>query len=99
MKIMISIRKSKVPYDELMEACRKDVPLINNEVEMEWKIWLINKEEGLIGGIYYFEDEEAFKKSMTNAKAKGVLPHLIENLSTQVFDVIEDLSKVNKAPL
>jgi len=96
---MISIRKSKVPYDELMEACRKDVPLINNEVEMEWKIWLINKEEGLIGGIYYFEDEEAFKKSMTNAKAKGVLPPLIENLSTQVFDVIEDLSKVNKAPL
>ena len=99
MKIMISIRKSKVPYDELMEACRKDVPLINNEVEMEWKIWLVNKEEGLIGGIYYFEDEEAFKKSMTNAKPKGALPPLIENVSTHFFDVIEDLSIANKAPL
>ena len=99
MKIMISIRKSKVPYDELLEACKKDVPLINSEVEMEWKIWLVNKEEGLIGGIYYFEDEEAFNKSAAKLKPKGHLPPLIENVSTQVFDVIEDFSKINKAPI
>jgi hypothetical protein len=98
MKIMISVNKSKVPYDVLMEACRKDMPLIN-EVEMEWKIWLENKEESLIGGVYCFKDEEAFKKSMVEGKAKGVLPPLIENISTHVFDVIEDLSIANKAPL
>lgn len=98
MKIKISINKSKVPYDELMEACKKDTPFMN-EMEIEWKIWLINKEEGLIGGIYYFEDEEAFNKSAAKLKPKGHLPPLIENVSTHVFDVIEDLSKINKAPL
>ena len=30
-----------------------------NEMEIRWEIWLINKEEGIIGGIYYYEDEEA----------------------------------------
>jgi hypothetical protein len=98
MKIKISINKSKVPYDELLEASRKDTPLFN-EMEIEWKIWLVNKEEGLIGGIYYFEDEEAYNKSAAKLKHKGVLPPLVENISSHVFDVIEDISKLNKAPL
>jgi hypothetical protein len=101
MKVMISINKSKVPWDELMEACRKDAPLINEAQgdAMEWKIWLENKEESLIGGIYYFKDEEDFKKRMVKGKAKGVLPPLLENVSSQVFDVNVDLSRVNKAPI
>jgi len=95
---MISINKSKVPFDVLIDAARHDLPLIN-EVEMEWKIWLENKEEGLIGGIYCFKDEEAFNKSMARGKAKGLLPPLVENVSKQVFDVNEELSKENKAPI
>ena len=101
MKIMISINKSKVPWDELMEACRNEAPLINEAMgeQMEWKIWLADKEEGLIGGIYYFEDEEDFRKKMVIGKSKAHLPTLLENISSQVFDVNEDLSKVNKAPI
>ena len=98
MKVMISINKSKVPFDELMEAARNDVPLIN-EFAYEWKIWLENKEEGLIGGIYFFEDEEAFKKSSSERKAKGALPPLIDNVSKYFFDVNEDMSRMNKAPI
>jgi hypothetical protein len=98
MKKKISIYKSKVPYDELMEACRKDTPHFN-EMPIEWKIWLVNKEECLIGGIYYFEDEEAYNKSNAKLKPKGHLPPLIEKVSSQVFDVIEDFSKMNKAPI
>ena len=84
-----------------MEACRKDAPLINEAQgeTMKWKIWLENKEEGLIGGIYYLEDEEDFKKRMVKGKAKGQVPPLIENVFSQVIDVNEELSKVNKAPL
>jgi hypothetical protein len=98
LKIKISINKSKVPYEEMMDACRKDAPLFN-EMALEWKIWLVNKEEGLIGGIYYFEDEEAYKKSMKPKREKAHLPPLIENVFSQVFDVNEDLSKINKAPI
>ena len=101
MKVMISINKSKVPWDELMEACRKDAPLINEAQgdSMEWKIWIENKEEGLIGGIYYLEDEEDFKKRSVIGKAKSIIPPLIENVFSQVIDVNEELSKVNKAPI
>ena len=93
---MYSIVKSKVPYDELMEAFRKDAPLFNDA----WKIWLENKEEGLVGGIYYFKTQEAFDKYPTPELMKNGIGHqMIERVSTQVFDVIEDLSKVNNAPI
>ena len=98
MKIKISIHKSKVPYEELMDACRKDAPLFN-EMALEWKMWLVNKEEGLIGGIYYFEDEETYKKSEEPKREKSYLLPLIENVYSQIFDVNEELSKFNKAPI
>ncbi len=96
---MFSQVKSKVPYDELMEAFRKDAPLFN-EMGVTWKIWLENKEEGLVGGIYYFKDQEAFDKYPDPEIVKrGRGLHMIEMVSSQVFDVIEDLSKVNNAPI
>jgi hypothetical protein len=98
MKIMISLNKSKVPYDELMDAARHDAPLFN-EMALEWKMWVENKEEGIIGGIYYFKDQEDLEKSLAQGKAKSRLLPLIENLSKQVFDVIEDLSEINNAPI
>jgi len=101
MKVMISINKSKVPWDELMEAARSDAPLINEAQgdSMEWKIWLEDKEEGLIGGIYVMNDEEDFLERMVIGKSKGKLPPLLENVFKQVIDVNEELSKVNKAPI
>ncbi len=99
MKIKITQLKSKVPYDELMEAFRKDAPLFN-EMDVTWKIWLENKEEGLIGSIMYFKDQEAFDKYPDPEIAKrGLAPPMIEMVSSQVFDVIEDLSQVNNAPI
>ena len=81
-----------------MEAARIDAPDMN-EMEIEWKIWLLDKEEGFIGGIYYFEDEEAYKKSMEPLREKALLPKLIDNVFSKVLDVDEDLSKFNKAPI
>jgi hypothetical protein len=101
MKIMVSVNKSKVPWDELMEQSRKTAPFINEAQgdSMEWKIWIENKEEGLIGGVYYFENEEEFRKRMVEGKSKDHLPTLIENIYSQVFDVNVDLSRINKAPI
>ena len=81
-----------------MEAARIDAPDMN-EMEILWKIWLLDKEEGLIGGIYYFEDEESYKKSMEPLREKALLPKLIDNIFSKVLDVDEDLSKFNKAPI
>ncbi len=99
MKIMFSIVKSKVPYDELMDAFSKDAPLFN-EAGVTWKIWLENKEEGLIGGIYYFKSQEAFDKFPTpELMKKGIGHQMVESVSSHVFDVVEDLSIVNNAPI
>ena len=98
MKVRIGINKFKVPYEELMEAVRKDAPMFN-EMALEWKIWLINKEENLIAGVYLCKDEEALEKSLQERKSESHLVPLIENISSNVFDVIEDVSKLNKAPI
>jgi hypothetical protein len=95
---MLSIVKSKVPYNELMDAFSKDAPLFN-ESGVTWKIWLENK-EGLIGGIYYFKSQEDFEKHPTPELMKKVIGHqMVERVSSHVFDVIEDLSLVNNAPI
>ena len=98
MKVRIGINKYKVPYEELMEAVRKDAPMFN-EMAFEWKIWLVNKEEGLIAGVYYCEDEKALEKSLQEKKSESHLYPLVENISSNVFDVIVDVSKLNKAPI
>jgi hypothetical protein len=81
-----------------MDACRKDAPLFN-EMAIEWKLWLINEEEGLIGGIYYFDDEEAYKKTEKSKRNESYLLPLIENVFSKTFEVNKELSKVNKAPI
>ena len=42
---------------------------------------------------------KAFKKSMAEGKAKGLLPPMIEKISTQVIDINEKLSRDNNAPI
>ena len=98
MKVRIGINKFKGPYEELMEAVRKDAPMFN-EMELDWKIWLVNKEEGLIAGVYLCEDEDALDKSLRERKSESQVVPLIENISSHVFDVIEDVSRLNKAPI
>ena len=98
MKVKISINKSKVPWDELMEAARNGASDFH-EMDIEWKMWLVDKEKGLIGGVYYFENEEAYKKSMEPLREKALLPKLIDNVYSITIDVDEELSKFNNAPV
>ena len=96
---MFSIVKSKVPCEELMDAFSKDAPLFN-EAGVTWKIWLENKEEGLVGGIYYFKTQEALDNFPTpELMKKGIGHTMVERVSSHVFDVVEDLSLVNNAPI
>ena len=101
MKVKISINKSKVPWEELMEAARQGAPDVN-EMAIEWKMWLVDKEKGLLGGVYYFEDEEAYKKSIESlsetVNSKNIMGS-IDNVYSITIDVDEELSKYNKAPI
>jgi hypothetical protein len=101
MKVKISINKSKVPWDELMETARQCAPDVN-KMDIEWKMWLVDKEKGLIGGVYYFEDEEAYKKSiepLSKTVNSKMIMSSIDNVYSITIDVDEELSKYNKAPV
>ena len=63
MKVRIGINKFKGSYEEMIEAVRKDAPMFN-EMALTWKIWLVNKEESLLAGVYLCEDEEALERSL-----------------------------------
>ena len=97
-----------MPWDELMETAKICAPDLN-ETAIEWKMWLVDKEKGLIGGIYYFEDEEAYKKSMEaiasgqvgeeeRERSKRIMSS-IDNVYSITIDVDEELSKVNNTPI
>ena len=108
MKVKISINKSKVPWDELMETSRICAPDVN-KMAIDWKMWLVDKEKGLIGGIYCFEDEDSYKKSveaLVNGQAgeeererSERIMSSIDNVYSITIDVDEELSKVNNAPI
>ena len=98
MKVRIGINKFKGSYEEMIEAVRKDAPMFN-EMTLTWKIWLVNKEESLLAGVYLCEDEEALERSLQERKSESQVVPMIENISSHVFDVIEDVSKLNKAPI
>ena len=98
LKVKITQLKLKVPYDELMERFKKDAPLFN-EVGITWKIWMENKEEGLLGSIMLFKDLEAFDNYPNHPIQKNAPRHMFEVVSSQAFDVIEDISLVNNAPI
>jgi len=98
LKVRIGVNKYKGPYEEMMEAVRKDAPMFN-EMALEWKIWLVNKEENLLAGVYLCKDEEALEKSLQERKSESQIVPLIQKISSHVFEIIEDVSKLNKAPL
>jgi hypothetical protein len=60
-----------------------------------WKIWTENRDEGIAGGIYLFENEE-----LLNEYFEGKISRLeaarIQNLRAKKFDVNMELSSVTR---
>jgi len=92
--------KPTVPYTEIMDAFRKDAPIFASIDGLHWKIWLENKEEGTVAGVYYFKNQASFDKFQAfDLESVGHAGGMFDVLSVEVFDIIEEFSKVTRAPL
>lgn len=71
---------------------------INEEEGFLWKIWTENSDAKEAGGIYLFETKEAAQKylKMHTERLKGFG---IEPVNAKIFEVNEELTKINHGPL
>jgi hypothetical protein len=89
-----------------------DYEFINKELAIEyakllqqvkgliWKIFIINNEERLTGGLYLFEDEKAAKDYIEGPvfdQLKSMLG--LNNFRINFFDIMEEESKITRAPI
>ena len=97
MKLMQLILKPKIPRADTMAAFEEAAPAFAAIKGLTWKIWLEDK-DGTISGLYYFKDGadlEAYKETDMYKQ----VPPIFEVLSSKTYDILEDFSKVTRAPL
>lgn len=63
-----------------------------------WKVWLRNKDEGRGGGIFLFEDRASAEAWVEGRKTRVFHPST-SNITVELFDVDEELSRISRAPI
>ena len=87
------------PWGEEMAAAFGDLAgIIGRAPGLRWKIWTENKEEGVGGGVYLFEDEDSAKAYLEEQTAR-LEGFGIADIRAKVFDVNEGLTALNNGPL
>ena len=88
---------------EVSEFLRKSVPVANalaSLPRLRWKIWLKNNTDNEAGGIYLFEDTEAVRSFLEGPIVAKLKAHpAVVNVSVKEFDIAEELSSINRAPV
>lgn len=66
---------------------------------LKWKVWAYNQDKKTGSGFYLYGDERDAR-----IRAEKAVPHLqslpgISNVTTRIYTVIDDLSRITRAPL
>jgi hypothetical protein len=80
--------------DELAAAMQERAEDISNEPGLIWKIWTVNEEDQMAGGIYLF-DNKADAQRYTDKHEKRLTEWGYTNIRALIFEVHEELSKLN----
>ena len=87
------------PWGEAMsEAMRGLAESIAQEAGLIWKIWTENPETGEAGGIYLFADR-ASADAYISKHAARLAAFGVTGIRARAFDVNEELSRIDRAPL
>lgn len=85
---------------ELMDQGPAFVELMRSVKGLIWKIWLINTDKKITGGVYLFEDKEAALDYVNGPVFQGVQSHpLFEEASFEYYGVMEEPSRATNAPV
>jgi hypothetical protein len=97
LQLNFNFNSSAKEYENLVSPLAKDFAAVPG---LTWKLWLLSDDRSEAGGIYLFEDEEAFENFTNSDLAKTVLSHpKLANFSVKKFDVMTKVSAVTNAPL
>ena len=100
MKILHFTLKPKVPKEQVMEGFSKGAPVFASIKGLTWKIWIEDKEAGTVGGLYYFKNDADLLEYKKSDMYKGTSTHLMwEVVSEKTYNILEEFSKVTRAPL
>ena len=84
--------------DEMTEAMEGLAQSIAKEPGLIWKIWTANEATSEAGGIYLFEDADSAQAYLTMHTERlngfGISP-----VKGKIFEVHEDLSKIDRGPV
>ena len=89
-----------VSTPELEAGAQPLIDQVANVPGLIWKIWIIDENTQVAGGIYYFEDEEDARNYIegpvfSQVKASPILT----DLQIKMFDVMDGPSQSTRAPL
>jgi hypothetical protein len=92
--------KLRVPPDALLTHSREAAAIIASVEGLLWKIWLLQKEEFEMGGMYLFASREAAEAYLNHPVVQAVRgnPAVVSSQS-QLWDVDSSLSALTRAPL
>lgn len=85
---------------ELAVNPKEYAKLLQQVKGLVWKIFIINMEENLTGGLYLFENEKA-AEDYIEGPVFNLLKNTpgLNNFRIKLFDVMEEESKITRAPI
>ena len=85
---------------ELATGAKEYAKLLQEVKGLVWKIFIINDEKKLTGGLYLFENEKA-AMDYIEGPVFNLLKSMpgLNNFRIKFFDVMEEQSKMTRAPI
>lgn len=84
--------------DEMTNSMNELAQSIAKESGLIWKIWTVNDQTNEAGGIYLFDTKSSAETYLamhtTRLQSFGITP-----VHGKIFEINQDLSKINRAPL
>ena len=92
--------KLRVPPDVLLARSREAATIIASADGLVWKIWLVQKTEFEMGGMYLFANRAAAEAYLNHPVIQAVRSNpAVESSQSQLWDVEGSLSALTRAPL
>jgi hypothetical protein len=97
LQINFKLNVSKGEYEALASSLAQSFAEVSG---LEWKIWLLNADERLAGGVYMFDGAESMRRFLDSDLAANVQAHpAIEEFSARTFDVMEAPTAITRGPV